>query len=449
MSFAEGLSDRLSAFVAQSRFEDLPPATVRAARWVLLDAMGVMLGASGMAGEVAPFVRVAAGDGPCRILGTGMTASAPMAALANGAMAHALDYEDALDGAPIHPNASLVPALLALAQAEGGVDGQRFLTALAVGCDVGCRMAMALRQRMEVGGWYPPPILAGFGAVAGAASLLGLSAHQVRDAFSLMLCQNVMPGEIKHSQGTVIRAVREGFPAQAAVLSALLAREGVAGFEQPLEGKGGFYALYAGGRFDAGDLLDGLGQRFWIEALTFKRWPSCRGTHAMIEMARAMQVASGDIARIEVGVDAIQTMLCEPLARKQAPATAIDAKFSIPFTLALALVRGDVGLDDFDAASLADPAVLAMAAKVTPHVLEGADWHGAGGHLTLHLHDGRSISPRQEDALGCPARPLGQEALVAKFLDGAARAKVPPADPQGIARAILSLEHCPDVGALL
>lgn len=449
MSFAEGLSDRLSAFVAQSRFEDMPPATVRAARWVLLDAMGVMLGASGMAGEVAPFVRVAAGDGPCRILGTGMTASAPMAALANGAMAHALDYEDALDSAPIHPNASLVPALLALAQAEGGVDGQRFLTALAVGCDVGCRMAMALRQRMEVGGWYPPPILAGFGAVAGAASLLGLSAHQVRDAFSLMLCQNVMPGEIKHSQGTVIRAVREGFPAQAAVLSALLAREGVAGFEQPLEGKGGFYALYAGGRYDAGELLDDLGTRYWIEALTFKRWPSCRGTHAMIEMARTMGVAPQDIARIEVGVDAIQTMLCEPLVRKQAPATAIDAKFSIPFTLALALVRGDVGLDDFDAASLADPAVLAVAAKVTVHVLEGADWHGAGGQLTLHLHDGRRISARQEDALGCPARPLGQEALVAKFLDGAARAKVPPADPQGIARAILSLEHCPDVGALL
>ncbi|KAH1711426.1 hypothetical protein KXX60_009397, partial [Aspergillus fumigatus] len=128
-------------------------------------------------------------------------------------------------------------------------------------------------------------------------------------------------------------------------------------------------------------------------------------------MARTMGVAPQDIARIEVGVDAIQTMLCEPLARKQAPATAIDAKFSIPFTLALALVRRDVGLDDFDAASLADPAVLAMAAKVTVHVLEGADWHGAGGQLTLHLHDGRRISARQEDALGCPARPLGQEAL--------------------------------------
>jgi 2-methylcitrate dehydratase PrpD len=76
---------------------------------------------------------------------------------------------------------------------------------------------------------------------------------------SLMLCQNVMPGEIKHSPGTIIRAVREAFPAQAAVTSVLLAREGVAGFEQPLEGKAGFYALYAGGRFDAGDITDRLG----------------------------------------------------------------------------------------------------------------------------------------------------------------------------------------------
>ena len=448
MSSAEGLSDRIAAHVAAARFDSLPDATVRSAKWVLLDALGVMLGASGMAGEVAPFVKIVAGDGPCRILGTGLRAAAPMAALANGAMAHALDYEDAFDLAPIHPNASLVPALLALAQVEGGVDGRRFLTALAVGCDVGCRMALALRRRMEEGGWYPPPILAGFGAVAGAASLLGLSADQTRDALSLMLCQSVMPGEIKHSQGTVIRAVREGFPAQAAVLSALLAREGVAGFEQPLDGKSGFYALYAGGQFAPEDLLGGLGQHYWIEALTFKRWPSCRGTHAFIEMALNSGVAAGDIAEIEVGIDAIQRMLCEPLPRKQAPQTAIDAKFSIPFTLALALARGRVGLDDFDAASLGDPAVLALAAKVTPVVAEGMDWGGCGGRLTMRLKDGRAIAAAQDDALGCPARPLGEAALVEKFLDCAARAQVPPRDARSLAEAILSLETCGDVGAV-
>jgi 2-methylcitrate dehydratase PrpD len=96
---------------------------------------------------------------------------------------------------------------------------------MAAGGDLACRMGLALDRRMEEGGWYPPPILAGFGAAAGAAMLLGLGPAQIRDCLSLDLCQVTMSGEIKYSTGTVIRAVREAFPAQAAVQSALLAEK--------------------------------------------------------------------------------------------------------------------------------------------------------------------------------------------------------------------------------
>jgi len=342
-----------------------------------------------------------------------------------------------------------------LAQAEGAqgrpVSGQRFLTALAVGGDVACRMGLALRRPMEAGGWYPPPILAGMGAAAGAASLLGLPAAQVRDALSLMLCQNVMPGEIKHSPGTVIRAVREGFPAQAAVLSALLAREGVAGFEQPIEGRSGFYALYAGGQYDADALAGDLGRTYWIEQLTFKRWPSCRGTHPFIEMALELTrgIDPARIAAIEVGIDDVQRMLTEPAGRKAAPQTAIDAKFSIPFTTALACARGRVGLEDFDAPSLADPVVLALAAKVHAVPEDGQGWQrGSGGRMAITLSDGQVLRAQQADALGCPARPLGEAALVAKFVDCAGRAAVPAGDPVALARAILNIAQRDDVAQL-
>ena len=452
-----GLSDMLCAHIAGMRPADLPALSLAAAKQVLLDASGVMLAASGLADEPRAFIALAkaTGLGPCAILGTGERVSAPMAALANGAMAHALDYEDAFDQVPGHPNASLVPALLALAQAEGAVDGRRFLTALAVGSDVSCRMAQALRQPMEAGGWYPPPIVAGFGAAAGAANLLGLSPVQARDALSLMLCQTAMPGEIKYSQGTVIRAVREAFPAQAAVLSALLAREGVAGFEQPLEGRAGFYALFAEGQFAAGDLLDGLGTNFWIDRLTFKPWPSCRGTHPFIEMAlglvREHGIAAQEIASIEVAVDDVQQMLIEPAARKAAPATAIDAKFSIPFTIALALARGGVGLDDFGTESLADPLILSLAAKVTATVAPEDSWQrGEGGRQVIVMADGRRFEVAIDNALGCPQRPLGETALVAKFIDCAGRAARPVGREaaERLAARILTLEVCPDVGAL-
>lgn len=449
------ISDAMAGALAGLRFEHLGPRAVAAAGQVLLDASGVLLGASGMAAEVEPFIAFARSQGAGRstILGTGQTTSAAMAALAGGAMAHALDYEDAFDRAPGHPNASLVPALIALAQAEGPVDGRRFLTALAVGCEVSCRMGLALRRPMEAGGWYPPPILAAFGATAGAAHLLGLDARQMRDALSLTLCQAVMPGEIKYSAGTVIRAVREAFPAQAAVTSALLARAGVAGFETPLEGKAGFFALYAGGEFDPAALTGGLGERFWIEELTFKPWPSCRGTHAAIELAldlrRAHGLSADQVASVAIEVDDVQQMLVEPLPRKQAPETVIDAKFSIPWCVALALADGRVDLDSFAPGRLADPAVRVLAARVAPQLVRTDKWQrGGGGALELTLRDGRTLRAEVANARGCTERPLEQEELVAKFIDCASRARVRVSDPAALAQQILRLEQCADVGAL-
>jgi len=453
-------SAALCEAVAGLRFADLPDETVAAARRVLLDATGVMLGASGLSPEVAPFVTLAAGaPGPSAILGTGRRAAAAMAALANGAMAHALDYEDAFDLRPGHPNASLVPALLALAQdraAMGGpVSGERLLTALVAGCEVACRLGLACGQDMELGHWYPPPIVAGLGAAVGAAKLLGLDARGIRDALSLALCQVTMPGEIKHSPGTVIRAVREAFPAQAAVMAALLARAGVAGFEQPLEGPGGFYALYAGGLMRAEVLEAPLAAPFWIERLTFKPWPSCRGTHPFIELALELRgrhgFAAEDVAEVVCRVDAVQAMLVEPLARKQAPATLIDAKFSVPFCTALALVRGRVTLDTLGEAALGDAEVLELAARVRAEAAGAVDWRrGSGGALAIRLKDGREFSAETRDALGCPDRPLDEARLVAKFVDCAGRAAVPLGEGAAaeLAGAILAVESCGDVGAL-
>lgn len=451
------ISDILCRHVADMAVGDLPASTMHAAKRVLLDASGVMIAAAGAAPEVAPFIALAkaGGGGPCSVLGTTVRATPAMAALANGSMAHALDYEDAFDDVPGHPNASLVPALIALAQSEGPIDGRSFLAALAIGSDISCRIGLGLPKPVDALGWYAPPVIASIGAAAGAARLLGLDSKGVRDAISLTLCQSTMPGEIRFSRGTVIRAVREGFPAQAAVLSALLAREGTAGFEEPLEGKGGFYALFAGGEAKGDALLDGLGADFWIERLTFKPWPSCRATHSFIEMALTLREEHGfdaeDIAKVEIIHDRFQAMLIEPLDRKRAPDVPIDAKFSIPWCTALALVRGGVGLDDFAPSVLKDPAILAVSAKTTHRLLADAKWStGAGGMLEITLNDGRVLSAGQDNALGYPGRMLPDGQLTDKFVECAGRGQEPldPGNAKAFAEAIWSLEDCPDVGAL-
>jgi 2-methylcitrate dehydratase PrpD len=452
-----GLSAAIAEHVAATTFADLPPATVAAAKRAILDGLGVMLAASGLSSEVRPFVALArVHPGPAAILGTGERASASMAALANGAMAHALDYEDAFDLAPAHPDASLLPAAFAVAQAHGPVSGEALITAVAVGCDLVCRLALSLTRSMEEGGWYPPPILGAFGAVVAAAKLMRLEPRQVLDAVSLVLAQNSCPGQIKHERETVIRAVREAFPAQAATTAVELAAYGVRGFDQPFEGAGGFFRLFANGAYDPAVILDGLGERYWIEALSFKPWPCCRGTHAYVEAALDLMQRHGleanAVREIVLTTGEVQQMLVQPEARKRAPATAIDAKFSIPFTVATALVHGRVDLESFSDAALADPRVLALAARTRN--APRADWgrdRAASGGLVLVIDDRRRFEAQVEAPLGDPARPLSDEALRAKFLDCARFAARPPGRDaaERLADAVLSLERQEDAGALL
>jgi 2-methylcitrate dehydratase PrpD len=451
------LSLRVANHVASCRFESLPYATIAASKRAVLDGVGVMFAASGISADIAPFVALArslGGAPQAGIIGFNQRVSAPMAALANGAMAHALDFEDAFDPAPCHPNASLLPALLSAAESRSPISGREFIAAVATGCDLVCRMALSLRKPLESGGWYPPPILGAFGATAAVSRALRLNPAQITDAFSLLLCQNTCPGEIKHSPETVIRAIREAFPAHAAVLSSLLAERGVRGFSHPLEGQSGFFALYASGRYEPSDITDGLGERFWIEDLSFKKWPCCRGTHAYIEAAQTLRrihgFAAADIAELRIFGGELQRMLCEPKTQKRRPQTIIDAKFSLPFTLAVALRDEEVTLDSFTQGSLTEPVLLSLAAKACFEFLQEIS-QPAAGEICITLNDGRVLRQSVLHALGDPTRPLNDALLRAKFVDCTMHAALPMSrrGAEALADRFMNLEREPDVGALL
>ena len=330
------------------------------------------------------------------------------------------------------------------------------IAAVAIGCDLVCRLGLSLRRTMEEGGWYPPPILGAFGATAAAARLLGLTPREVTDAFSLLLCQVSCPGEIKYSADTDIRALREAFPARAAVVSAQLAARGVRGFAAPLEGKSGFYRLYVGGAYDPADLLDGLGEHFWIDRLSFKPWPACRGTHGYIEAITALRrehgIGAGDVAELRLEGGEVQRMLFEPEQQKKRPATASDAKFSLPFSAALALVRGGVGLDDFDETARRDPELLSVAGRVGYAQRPG--WgrdRAAAAAVELVLRNGSSLSAELDVPLGHPDRPLSDDQLRSKFVDCAGRAANPiaTAEAERLAERMMRLEETPDLSAVL
>lgn len=447
-------SQVLARNIADIRYEDIPGLAIDAAKRSFLDALGVTLAASTLGDGCRAFVDLAMAEGGVQestILGFGAKAPAVMAAFANGSMAHALDFEDVHDGAPVHPNAATIPAALAVAESIGGVSGRRFLTAIVLGCDLTCRLGLALKENPLESGWYIPPIIGAFGAAAAACKLLGLRSDRIVDAFSLTLCQATCSAELTVSPRSVIRSVRDAFSAKAGVLSALLAQRGVTGFDRPIEGEAGLFSLYSRGNYDPMLLINELGQSFEGANVSIKPWPSCRGTHAYIEavlhILSESSLIPSKVVRINVVVSPVNKMLCEPRESRKSPATAIDAKFSIPFVLATALLHGGVNLRHFTPRALADREVLEMARKVNYEVDAGLALKGAvRGSVEIVTTDA-TLSRSVDLPYGHPQNPVSQEALVAKFMDCAKHAvrRTPKERLTEIVELIWNLEEVEDI----
>jgi 2-methylcitrate dehydratase PrpD len=447
---AVNTSERLAQVACRTSLTDLPSAAIRAAKWSLLDALGVMLAASRLGEGCDAFVVLARGSGetgPCLLIGRSEMASAPLAALANGALSHALDYEDTHDDAAVHPNATVVPAALAVAQQISGVSGSQLLSALAVGADLTCRLGLALDANIEQSGWFPPPILSVHGAAAAAGRLLNLTPRQMCHAWSLALCQTTCSNEFRRSPDSVLRAIRDGFATQAGVQAAWLAKCGVTGFERPFESESGLFALYAQGRYSGARLLGDHGELFEGAHVSYKPWPSCRGTHAFIEAAlqfRDAGMRTDEIAEISMMGSSLQQMLGEPLPIKRAPRTAIDAKFSAPFCAALAFTRGRVALEDFLPDALDDPSVLALANRATLTVDPAlAPQQVVSGTTRVRSHSGEWQERRVAAPIGSPSNPMTESQLVQKFRDCAALAhqRLRPTAENRLIDMILNLEH--------
>lgn len=450
-----GESLALARYVANTRYEDLPADVVAMTKRAILDAIGVSLAASGLEPACKPFIDFALESGgprEAKILGTGRRVPTVLAALANGSLAHAMDYEDAHEETRTHPNAAAVAAALPLAE-KLGASGRDLITAIALGCDVVCRLARALvREGAPPPGFYQPAIVGTFGAATAAAKLLGASAEQVLDAWSLALCQNSCTQELQDSPASTIRAIREGLCARVGLESALLATRGVRGFNAPFEGRSGFFVMYANG-VQRQTLIADLGKRFAGRDISFKAWPSCRDTHIYVQAAlELLNEQPLDPTQIEsvTGIASEQQMIVlEPATLKRRPETAIAAKFSLYFTLAAALIDRRVDFESFSDTALRRTDVLALADRVAYRIDPAA--FRQGYVLEIKLRDGSMIHRRVQAAYGSPAAPMSDTALVAKFIDCGRRAQRPASAStlQRIADEILNLETTARIAKVL
>ena len=206
------------------------------------------------------------------IIGLGAKVSAPMAAFANGALAHALNYDDWGEGG-IHAGATTVPAALAVAEQVGGVGGQRFLAALAAGVELECRLAAALARTGSQGRWVLGQLIGYFGAAVSAGAVLELRAEQMHSALGLALAQAAGTMQMVLEGDPPAKSIYAAFPNQAGVLSAWLAKKGLRADCAVFEGQQGLFNAYFGRPGPLTDLEEGLGQRFYLTNVRFKPWP--------------------------------------------------------------------------------------------------------------------------------------------------------------------------------
>ena len=416
------LSHVLARHVVETRA--LPNRALLATQASLTDAVAVSIAASSLTPAARPFLETALeiSHGSSVIVGYGERCSAPMAAWVNGALAHGIDYEDTHDSAIAHPHAAAIAAALAMIDYRPEpVSGTEFLTAIGLAGDLVCRIAASFDVSPDTFGWHVTPWLGVFGAATAAGKLLNLDADQMIAAWSLSMSQMASFGELKYSPLSDVRSVRDAFAAKAGVLGVMLAARNVRGYERPLEGKAGFLNGVARNQYQPVRILDALGEVFLGAEVSFKPWPACRGTHAYIEAGVAISRMAGfdpsQVDDIEVVINQKNEMLCLPEELKRAPENAIGAKFSIPFTVATALVKGEVTIASFEPDALKDPRILSLAARVRHRLDPGIPLRETTkGSVTVKA-GGEVFSHSVDKALGHPEKPLGPVEFKAKFND--------------------------------
>ena len=414
--------ETVARHVGETDFVCLPDEVARLSKLFIMDLVGVAIAGSSAPGCDTVVEQMKAWKGPrsCTVIAHGLRLPSTHAAFANSTFAHALDYDDTHFPADLHATASIIPAALAVAEELGGVSGKALIAAIAIGIDLAARLSLSLKGNMH-DGWVPASIFGGFGAAAGVAKLSGLDAGQIRNTFGILYGQasGIRQGLL---DGALSKRMQPAFAAMQAIYAARFAQAGVSGARNLISGKYGMAALYAGGAIRRGALLADLGRRFEITNMSFKMYPCCRGAHPSIEGAlrilKRERLDPGAVENIEIAVPLFTYELVgHPFQIRENPQ--VDAQFSIPYTVATAILRGAVGLRDFQGDVVAnDTAVHELAARVRVRPDSSLDKKIADSPLAvirIRCRDGSEFSERIRTIRGDPQDPLSEDECVEKF----------------------------------
>ena len=413
------VEERLARHIATLRYEDLSQEAITAAEGLLLDTV-VDMAASLRSAECRALRERWSqlhGAGACSVIGRADGVSASSAAFLNGVFAHWFEWDDVHNPSILHASAVVVPVMLAAAEAGGLGDDERsgheFIAAFVAAFDVAARASEALVMEMH-NGWMPTGN-AVIGAAGGAARLLGLDADGIRSAMGIA-ASTMGAGRQAIKDQVSGKNVLCGLIADAAVRAALLAQQGIMGSPGFLFGPFGAATLFTNGKASKERAVADLGQRFSVTESSIKVYPCCQSTHGCIDSA--FKILNQEPA---IGAEIEKVALRLPRRNYElvgAPFRIgdnprVSAQFYVAFTVALALGRGAVRIDDFNDAAVVSAADTIDLANRTDVSINDAPVH----EVRLHLRDGSTREAQTTIHRGKVGVPPDARALHNKFED--------------------------------
>jgi 2-methylcitrate dehydratase PrpD len=456
--------DASQLFVAnlrRIRYEDLPSEVVKVTKDQVLDFLGVALGGSGEAGvgEMRDMVLEWGGAAQSSVLRWGDRVPAPNAAQVNATMAHSLDFDDVHEDAIMHPGVVTIPTALAMGDYLGGVSGRELIASVALGTDFICRLGLATRpgENLHAFGWHLTTLYGYMTAAAVAARLLGLGGDGISNAIGIGYHQSSGNGQCV-KDGALTKRMGPGMAVRGGIASALMAKRGITGARNSLEGKAGMYQVYHGGHYSREALVGDLGTRFEGVNVSIKPYPCCRGVHPFIDAALAVvnkhDLKPEDVFEILINCgEGTYFLLATPLEAKARPRNFVDSQFSIIWGVAVAIARRRATLEDFTEEAIKSRDILDVAAKIDVQVdtdLNRGDVGIEPARVRVTAKGGAVFTEQVDLPTGTPSRPLSFADVERKFHDCLTHANQPIPEDNAVrlVQAVAALEQVQDIREL-
>ncbi len=417
------LAEKVAEFLVNEKYEDLPQETIDKVKEFALDVIGCIIGASQQPqiNALNEVLGAEGGNPHASVFAHGFKTSMMNAALLNGTMGHAFDFDDDHREGTMHPSVAVFPAVFAVGE-KRSASGKEFLRSFILGLELMIRLGESLLGKSYYQGFHPTGTCGVFGAAAASATIMGFDVLHTKYALGIAGSFSAGTQECT-GEGAWQKPLQAGHPAMGGVLAALLAEKDYIGTGTVFDGPYGLIkALSYRDQYDYGRVTETLGKKWEMTETSIKVHACCRFSGPVADCALDLYsqgVRAKDVKRIlaKVGEFTVK-MLCYPEERKRKPITHVDAQFSLPWAISVAICKNRTGINEFRGDVLEDPEVLELAQKVTWELDPAAEAMYPKAYpstLVAELNDGRKLTAHVDYPKGDPENPATEEEIVAKF----------------------------------